>query len=221
MGSIECYLQITGLLLFFEDHHPMDPQATGRAYDSIATDWLKPHLQSNGIAQFERAIQFTKNRGAALDIGCGCSGRFINLLLKHGFAPEGLDVSSRMLTLAREKHPAITFHEADISRWDFPRKYDFISAWDSIWHLPLELQEPVLKKICAALTPNGVYIFTTGGVDEPTEKTNSFMGPEVYHCALGIPRQMELLAKFGCVCRHLEYDQYPEPHLYIIAQKMA
>ncbi|MGM0632082.1 MAG: hypothetical protein ACQETO_02810 [Pseudomonadota bacterium] len=30
---------------------------------------------------------------------------------------------------------------------------------------------------------------------------------------------LSLLGTFGCVCRHLEYDQYPEKHLYVIAQK--
>jgi hypothetical protein len=49
----------------------MDPEATGRSYDKIAQKWQKLPNQSYGIAQFERAIQFIKNRGAALDIGCG------------------------------------------------------------------------------------------------------------------------------------------------------
>jgi hypothetical protein len=28
-----------------------------------------------------------------------------------------------------------------------------------------------------------------------------------------------VLSEAGCICRHLEYDQYPESHLYLIAQK--
>ncbi len=198
----------------------MDPEATGREYDKIAEHWLEPHLASNGIAPFERAIQFTENRGPALDLGCGCNGRFIDLLLKKGFQPEGLDVSSRMLDLARKRHPQIHFYQHDIAQWEFPKKYDFISAWDSLWHLPLAAQEPVLKKICENLTPNGIYIFTTGGLDEPGEKSDSCMGAQLDYSILGIPQTLELLRKFGCICRHLEYDQYPENHLYIIAQKI-
>jgi len=30
---------------------------------------------------------------------------------------------------------------------------------------------------------------------------------------------LEVIARAGCVCRHLEYDQHPEPHLYLIVQK--
>jgi hypothetical protein len=73
----------------------MDPEALGREYDKKASHWQEPFLQTNGLTQFERAIRFTDNRGPALDIGCGSSGRFIDLLRKHGFVPEGLDVSER------------------------------------------------------------------------------------------------------------------------------
>ena len=199
----------------------MDAEAIGRQYDQIADHWQEPHLQSNGLAQFEKAIRFTKNRGLALDIGCGSSGRFIDLLSRHGFAPEGLDVSQRMIALAREMHPHIRFYQADICRLDSPKKYDFVSAWDSTWHLPLNLQEAVLQRICDGLADNGVFIFTTGGLDAPGEKSDSFMGVELSYSALGIPKTLELLVRFGCVCRHLEYDQHPQQHVYIVAQKTA
>jgi len=101
-----------------------------------------------------------------------------------------------------------------------PKKYDFISAWDSTWHLPLALQEPVLEKISAGLAPGGIHLFTTIGFDEPGDHGDSGqMGIPLAYGTLGIPRLLELLPKFGCVCRHLEYDQYPEKHLVVIAQK--
>jgi len=200
----------------------MDPAATGRSYDKLARKWRELPNKSYGIAAFERAIQFTKNRGAALDIGCGSEGRMMDLLIKHGFNPEGLDISAEMIALAQKRHTAIPFHHADISQWEFPRQYDFISAWDSTWHLPLKLQEPVLEKICAGLAPGGVHLFTTIGFDEPGDHGDSgHMGVPLAYGVLGIPKLLELLDKFGCICRHLEYDQYPEKHLCIIAQKIT
>lgn len=171
------------------------------------------------MAQHERAVAFVPEKGRALDIGCGSSGRIIDLLLCHGFAVEGLDFSRRMIDLARQRHPQITFHHADICEWRFPGRYDFISAWDSIWHVPLAAQEPVLRKILDGLNPGGVCIFTTGGLDVPSEKVDSAMGPRMYYSTLGVPATLELMAGAGCVCRHLEYDQYPEQHVYVIAQR--
>jgi SAM-dependent methyltransferase len=198
----------------------MKPGDVARSYDRLADHWSSDAFpRSNGIAQHERAIAFVKEKRCALDIGCGSSGRIIDLLLSHGFAVEGLDISQRMLELAKQRHPDVPFHHADICQWDFPQAYDLISAWDSIWHVPLTEQAPVLKKILQNLTPGGVCIFTTGGLDAPAEKVDTAMGPQMYYSVLGIPNTLQLIAETGCVCRHLEYDQYPELHLYIIAQR--
>lgn len=198
----------------------MDPIDVGCSYDQIASHWDSDQFpRDNGIAQHERAIAFTDLRGPALDIGCGSSGRVIDLLLEHGFSPEGLDISGKMIYLAQRRHPELTFHHADICKWQLPYPYDFISAWDSIWHVPLQAQERVLLKILAGLSPGGVAVFTVGGTEGPSETTNSQMGPPMYHGTLGIPRTLELIAEAGSVCRHLEYDQYPELHVYIICQR--
>ena len=159
------------------------------------------------------------NAGRAIDIGCGCSGRFIELLRSRGFAVEGRDLSQRMLALARARHPEITFQHADICSWRPPGNYDFISAWDSIWHVPLSEHAAVLRKLLGALAPGGVMIFTMGGLDRESEKTDNFMGPEMYYSTLGVPDTLRLIDESRCVCRHLEYDQYPEQHLYVIAQR--
>lgn len=92
--------------------------------------------RGNGSKQHERAIAFIKERRRALDIGCGSSGRFIDLLTSHGFDAEGADGSDQMIKLAMQRHPGITFNHADVGRLDSPRRHDFISASDSIWHLP-------------------------------------------------------------------------------------
>ena len=198
----------------------MKPEEVGKSYDAIAERWSGDGFaRENGMEAHRRAIAFVEQRGNALDIGCGSSGRFLDLLVDHGFEVEGLDISTRMLKLAKQRQPEITFHHADICQWDFPRAYDFISAWDSIWHIPLEEHERVLTKVLDGLSPGGVCIFTTGGVDEPSETRDAAMGPPMYHSAPGIPKTLEFLADAGCVCRHLEYDQYPELHVVVMAQK--
>jgi SAM-dependent methyltransferase len=198
----------------------MRPNAIGRSYDTIAHVWQEPQIQSVGISQLERALKFTTARQYALDVGCGCSGRFIDCLITQGFQVEAVDVSERMIGLAKQRHPNVAFHHADICQWNLPRRYDFILAWDSIWHIPLDEQTAVMQKICAGLAPHGVCLFTMGGLDQPGEKVDPCMGPPMYYSSLGIPKTLELLTQCGCVCRHLEFDQYPEQHLYIIAQKI-
>ncbi len=197
----------------------MNPTETAASYDCIAERWLEPWLETNGIRQHETALKFRTKGGMALDVGSGCSGRFIRLLKKHGYTAEGLDVSARMIRLSRERLPQITFYHADICTWQPPQAYDFITAWDSIWHVPLADAEAVLRKLLAALSPGGVLIWTTAGLDGPEEKVDTCMGPPVYYSVPGLTRTLEILGECGCSCRHLEYDQLPEKHVFIIAQK--
>lgn len=200
----------------------MEPEEIGRTYDALAEHWNGPDFwRENGLRQHRQALQFAARRGRALDVGCGSSGRLIDLLLSEGFEVEGLDVSAEMLRLAKQRHPEVVFHHTDLCEWTAGRSYDFISAWDSIWHVPLPRHEAVLRKLCAALTPGGVLIFTCGGLDGPEERREIMQGQPIYHATLGIPRLLEIIAGSGCLCRHLEFDQWPEEHLFIVVQRVG
>ncbi|HET6595795.1 MAG TPA: class I SAM-dependent methyltransferase [Anaerolineales bacterium] len=200
----------------------MKPEETGSHYDQIALSWQKRHIDSKyGIAALERAIRFVENKSSALDIGCGSSGRFIEVIIQHGFIPTGVDISAEMIALARQRHPHVTFYAADICTWVLPRTYDLISAWDSTFHLPLTEQEPVLRKMCDGLNPGGVLLFTCGGTISAEEISGGFEGQSFDYSTLGMNEFLRLLIELGCTCKHLEYDQYPENHVTIIAQKPA
>jgi cyclopropane fatty-acyl-phospholipid synthase-like methyltransferase len=198
----------------------MKPKDIGKAYDLITRLWESDNFdKNNGIQQHKRAITFSKNKGVALDVGCGCTGRFIDLLLDKGFEPEGLDVSDEMLKLAKTKHPNTAFYHEDICEWVLPKTYDFITAWDSIWHVPLEQQVNVLTKLLLGLNSGGVFIFSCGGLDDENEHTDDAMGEKIYYSSLGINGFLKVISGAGCICRHMEYDQYPELHTYFIVQK--
>ena len=199
----------------------MKPEETASHYDRLALFWQRQHVQSTyGLAALERAIQFTENKSTALDIGCGSSGRFIDVLIRHGFTPTGLDISVEMITLAKQLHPDVTFYAEDICTWQLPHQYDLITAWDSSFHLPLEAQKPVLKKMCEGLNPKGILLFTCGGTIGAEEISGGFEGERFDYSTLGVNEFLRLVMEFGCLCKHVEFDQFPENHVYIIAQKI-
>ncbi len=180
----------------------MTPQQTAKSYDKLASHWSSDEFnRGNGIEQHKRAFCFASSKQNAIDIGWGSSGRVIDLLISEGFEAEGLDISPEMIRMAKHRHPEVHFYIADICIWDFPKKYDFISAWDSIWHAPLAEHEDILKKLCGGLSPGGILIFTSGGVDKPEDSTNPYLGQPLYHAALGIPRLLEIVSEQGCICR--------------------
>ena len=64
----------------------MSPCEVASSYDQLAERWAGPSFnRSNGIAQHIRALQFVTGKGKALDVGCGSSGRFIDLLIGQEF----------------------------------------------------------------------------------------------------------------------------------------
>lgn len=199
----------------------MSPSEVSKSYDAIAAQWTDAAFdRENGMAQHLLALQFLPHAGKALDVGCGSSGRFIDLLIERGFEVGGLDISVEMIRLARLRHPQLMFHHADVCAWEPVKHYDFISAWDSVWHVPLAAQEMVWRKLMMALAPGGVMILTTGGVDDPGDVQNAQMGVPMYHAAPGLPSLCRLIAEAGCVIRHLEHDQWPEKHVWLVVQRL-
>lgn len=199
----------------------MNPEDLGKAYDQITHLWSSNNFNSdNGIAEHKRALVFTKNKNWALDVGCGCNGRFLELLRKKKFKIEGVDISKEMIRQAKNIHKEFTFYHEDICEWALPRKYDFITAWDSIWHIPIDKQINVLIKLLEGLNVGGVFIFSCAGVDEQVEKTDNFMGPNVYYASLGLKNFIKTILELDCAIRHFEYDLYPELHAYFIVQKL-
>ena len=194
-----------------------DTERTGRNYDKIAHWWQEQHRDSQyGIPALKRALTMCGG-STALDVGCGAGGRFVYAMQKAGFAVTGVDISENMVKLARENHPEYTFYHADICKWETDDKFDLITAWDSIFHLPFKMHEPVVKKLCGLLKPEGVLMYTFG--DGAGEHTDTWHDEQYYYSSIGIEGNLDVLLKCGLTPVHLELDQYPQRHVCVMAVK--
>jgi ubiquinone/menaquinone biosynthesis C-methylase UbiE len=87
-------------IAFFDAHAAADD------YD-VFTEGAKARI----IDAFVRMTGLAPGARVA-DIGCG-SGAFTGLLAARGYQASGLDISPKLIALARGKFPAIEFHEGD------------------------------------------------------------------------------------------------------------
>lgn len=194
----------------------MQPAETGSKYDKIAQWWDQRHQSSEyGVSQVKRALSYAKSVGKALDIGCGAGGRMVRLMEQNGFAVTGLDVSQQMIELATDKHPEHCFLHQDIGTWQTDQQFDFILAWDSLFHLPLAEQQPVLTKLCALLAEGGTLLYTFGNAEG--EHIDQWHNDTFGYSSIGINRNLQILMDNGVKPVHLELDQYPQSHVYLIA----
>ena len=197
----------------------MDPILTGKKYDKIARWWHDQHHDGMyGMSAFQRAIEYHQSIENALDVGCGAGGRFIDALADEGCSVHGIDVSSEMIRLARQYHPKETFEIADICEYMITERYDLIYAWDSIFHIPLSQHQSVIEKMCEALQPNGIILYTFG--DAIGEHTDEWMNDTFYYSSIGINENLNILMNAGIKILHLELDQHPQNHVVVIGQKM-
>lgn len=210
----------------------MTPETIGKKYDKVAVWWNENNKNSTyGIKQIERAIKYCKKRDKALDVGCGTGGRVIHKLVKDGFEVKGIDVSEKMLSIAKSHHPEIEFELCDICKWQCSGKFDLIIAWDSIFHLPMAEQEPVVSKLCNLLEDEGILIYTFGDSyedkeclsfqDENGNQVGELDNDLFGYGTIGNNENIRVISENGCKCMHLENDQYPNEHVYLIARKNA
>lgn len=191
----------------------------GSKYDKIAQWWHNNHNESvYGLAQIEKAICYCKNRGSALDVGCGSGGRIIRKLQSAGFNITAIDASPNMIQIAESNHHKVNFEICDIASWKTNKTFDLIVAWDSIFHLSMAEQRKVIPGLCSMLNTDGIIIYTFG--DACGEHETEWHGEKFFYGSIGIDENLKILMESYCQCRHLELDQYPEKHVYVIAQKI-
>lgn len=63
-----------------------------------------------------------------LDVACGTGAHLEHL---KGYQVEGVDLDPEMLTVARERLPDVTFHEADMMSFDLGRSFDAVVCMSS------------------------------------------------------------------------------------------
>jgi len=83
--------------------------------------------------EIERLCTLLIPPGASvLDVGCGTGDLLHALQPRRGV---GLDLSPRMVEIARGKHPALEFVAGDVERVEFQEQFDYILLSDVVGHL--------------------------------------------------------------------------------------
>lgn len=101
-------------------------------------------------------------RGArVLDVGSGAGDPVARYFVDRGDAVTGIDVSERMLALARRRVPEAIFLRMDARTLDFPpASFDAIAAVYVIFHLPRAEHAALFAGLARVLTPGGMLLLT-------------------------------------------------------------
>jgi SAM-dependent methyltransferase len=151
--------------------------------ESGGKELIDPRLQA--IA----SIASLKDNGRALDIGCG-RGELTYYLAKRGFAVTAVDYSADAIALAEkcfdgeeELRSRVEFIQGDVSKMQFQRQYDLVTASDVVEHLSPEELELLYKGVSAHLKPAGLFVVHTF--------------PNLWYYKFGYPRRRRIAASVG------------------------
>ncbi|NUT42096.1 MAG: class I SAM-dependent methyltransferase, partial [Thermoactinospora sp.] len=132
--------------------------ATRDSYDAVAAGYAERFRDELASTPIERALlgAFAEEvAGPVLDVGAGPGG-VSGYLHGLGVDVSGVDLSSRMVELARLAHPGVGFEVGSMTaivRDD--RSLGGIVAWYSIIHVPDERLPGVFAEFRRVLAPGG------------------------------------------------------------------
>ncbi|MEU6377226.1 class I SAM-dependent methyltransferase [Streptomyces sp. NPDC046909] len=141
----------------------LDRTGQAEAFDAIGDryDEAFPHKEGQ-VASAEWLIASLAPGARVLDLGCGTGVPTARQLAESGLKVVGVDLSDRMVALARRHVPAGEFHRADIAdlRPGGPRdlgRFDAVAAFFSLLMLPRAEIPLALRTIDHLLVPGGLF----------------------------------------------------------------
>ena len=164
----------------------MDKNQIITFFDAMAEGW------DSNQERNEKAIDFILTNGgigegvSVLDVACG-TGILFPDYLNRGAKVTGVDISSEMLRVAREKFPDIKVICADAETYNFEDKYDAVMIYNAFPHFP-EPQK-LLTNLSKALKCGGRLTVAHGLSEEELEKCHSTAAKDV---SLPLPSKEKL-----------------------------
>ncbi|MFA5927276.1 MAG: class I SAM-dependent methyltransferase [Patescibacteria group bacterium] len=140
----------------------MDKKAqTIATYDQNARAFANKFDQAGArIEDIKKAFALVKKDSpSVLEIGCG-TGRDAAEIIKLTDEYLGVDLSSELIAIAKERIPEASFEVADIENCDLPEDIDIIFAFASLIHMDEEHFEDILVRAHSALTPGGIFLIS-------------------------------------------------------------
>ncbi|MEU6140305.1 class I SAM-dependent methyltransferase [Streptomyces sp. NPDC047081] len=139
--------------------------AVRESYDTVAADYVKQVPRPAALDPLSRAMLgvFAETvRDAALgpvaDLGCG-PGFVTAYLAGHGVPVSGVDLSPRMVELARQNHPELSFSIGSMTALDIADgSLGGILAYYSTHHTPPDLLPLIYAEFHRTLAPGGTLM---------------------------------------------------------------
>jgi ubiquinone/menaquinone biosynthesis C-methylase UbiE len=158
-----------------------DASRVRHLYENIADgyagrfgDDLEHSLLDNTV--LENAVDMLPPSALVLDLGCG-PGQVASYLMARGCRAVGIDLTPKMLGVARQADPQLALINGNVLR--LPVRdggADGAIAWFALHNLPRSLLGGALAQVRRVLRPEGVFVMATHGGDGEESVAHNWHG---------------------------------------------
>ncbi|MEU0587043.1 class I SAM-dependent methyltransferase [Streptomyces sp. NPDC006132] len=181
--------------------------AIRESYDAVAADYARRVKEPAELDPVSRAMlgafaDLVRSRGPVADLGCG-PGKVTAHLAALGVPVFGVDVSPRMIELARAAYPELRFSVGSMTALDIGGgELGGILAYYATHHTPPQWLPTVFSEFHRTLAPGGVLMLAGHvGEEEHVRPTHAYGGHPVSYESYLLPpdRIADLLHRAGLV----------------------
>lgn len=167
-----------------------------RGYDACARSYHEAR-KTQAPTELRGLLGRLDDAAAVLDLGCG-AGVPIARSLAERHRVTGVDISQKMVHMARRNVPAGHFICADVASIDFdPASFDAVVAVCSIFHLPRAEQPALFERVHRWLRLGGYLLCTLSHHNEAGYTEDDFFGVTMYWSNYSLDEYLETLAGVG------------------------
>lgn len=165
-------------------------------YDKIAEDYHRERSRFEHRKELEAFMRRLPKKAKVIDVGCGAGVPVAKTLVENGFAVTGIDVSRRMLELARKHVPKGKFLVKDMTRLNFENdSFDGLTAFYSIIHVPREKHSSVFKRFHKILKAGGAMLVSVGASE--WEGEGEFHGAKMFWSHYAPEKSLQIIKESG------------------------
>lgn len=173
-------------------------------YDQIAFQYASKLDDYAPRPEQDNFVKLLSPNAKILDAGCG-PGRDCDYFIKHGLNVIGVDLSEKLLEIAKKRVPQAIFEKQDLRGLHFPdNTFDGIWACASLHHLKRTEIPHVLQIFSQLLKPNGIlFILVKEGKGEADIAESLSSGLSRHFVFFTLREVRELLENAGYISEEI------------------
>jgi ubiquinone/menaquinone biosynthesis C-methylase UbiE len=174
----------------------LETQMVQKGYNKIAEAYYSHRDLKKFNSELDKFMKLLPKNAHVLDVGCGAGIPTAKFLVEKGIKVTGIDISEKMLKLAKENVPTATFLKMDANHLEFPEDlFDGIISVYTLFHIPRKNHSEIFKQFYKVLKSGGMLMINSGV--SGSEGTSSFFGVPMFWSNYSPEKTLELVRETG------------------------